>query len=411
MPKHLPLKAGLAAILLIQPSAHADIIAGNLTVTQNDTANNGTSVSASFGYTQGQITYIGGNRGDFGFRLDGATVADDYANGMMIVTMSQNGRSNEGTSAAATPLVIGPGLAYSTPAIQQGAVAGASYSSSINVGNTAVTGIASGNEWNANHSVGYFKYSEFLGGWATNSINNGPLTSFISSSPGLTLGSGDSDPGTLNVFDNTASGGAYTLNLAGLSAPGTGVAATSQNGILLVVGGRNEDNYALSNANADGTFTMIVKDNDDDGAGGENDGVGFVYVPVNQPGVLAMGRIDGDGNTLVGSGDFVIVKGTVGQWYLSVAGQDMSNSTLLMSPEGSAVSGTLRADNIWSYEYDEVNHRWVIQSRDIPGSLTGNPGLQDLGAEPAFSFVLVPEPSSALLGAIGMMLALRRRRN
>lgn len=404
MNRKLPLQAGFAALIFLPVVSSATIIAANVNVTQNDIGNAATSVSANFGYSQGQISYTSGSRGDFGFRFDGATAADDLANGIMIVSMSENGRSNEGGT-------IGAGLGYSTPAIQ---VLGGGYGSSINVGSSAITGVTGGGEWNANHAVGYFKYSEFLGGWVNNTANNLEMSVFTSSSAGMTVGSGATNPGGLTVFDSTTTSGSYVLNLGGMTAPGSGLSATSQNGILLVVGGRNEDNYALSSANADGTFTLICKDNGDDGGGGENDGVGFVYIPVGQEGVAAMGRVDGDANVTVNSGDFTVTKGGNGQWFLTTPGYDDTTSTLLISPEGTDTTGTLRVDNIWSYKYDPVNHRWVIEGRDIPSAETSNPGLQNLPGEPAFSFALiggaVPEPSSALLALGGGLALLRRRR-
>lgn len=410
MSRLFPFQAGVA-FLLSFPLAHAGIIVGNLTVTQNDTGNNVASVSGALGFTSGQISYqsLDSNRGDFGFRFDGATGAADLAGGIMMVSISENGRSNQGT----TPTAIGSGLGFATPAINP--IAGRGWSSALHVSNTAVTGITSGGEWNANQAVGYFKYSEFLGGLVTNGAdNNGPMTSFASSSAGFTVTSGPADPGTATLFDSTATGteGIYTLRLGGFNAPGTGVSATSQNGILLVTGGKNEDNYSLARANGDGSFTIISKDNGVDSTGFENDPAGFVYIPLDQPGTVALGRIDAEGDTIVGSGAFTVAKGGTGQWFLSSPGLNPTNSTLLISPEGLTTSaGTFSQDNIWSYQWDAANVRWVIEGRDIPGGATTNPGLQNLSVnEAAFSFVLIPEPSTGLLGVGGLLLALRRRR-
>ena len=248
----------------------------------------------------------------------------------------------------------------------------------------------------------------------TNRATNGDMTSFASSSAGFTVTSGPTDPGTATIFDSTATGneGIYTLRLGGFNAPGTGVSATSQNGILLVTGGKNEDNYSLSRANGDGSFTIISKDNGVDSTGFENDPAGFVYIPLDQPGTVALGRIDAEGDTILGSGAFTVAKGGTGQWFLSSPGFNPTNSTLLISPEGLTTSaGTFSQDNIWSYQWDAANVRWVIEGRDIPGGATTNPALQNLSVnEAAFSFVLVPEPSTGLFGVGGLLLALRRRR-
>jgi hypothetical protein len=387
------------AVCLLTPAFGAVPLIGNLAITQNDTGNSAAGVSGILSQSNG-VTYVGGTRGDFGLRFDGAAPADDVANGILMVSLRENGRSNQGT----TPNPIGAGLGWATPAIQSPGNLGtpnpayAGYSSSINIGNTAITTTnattfyPSGEEWNTSQSIAYFKYSDWLGGWVKNSVNNGPMDGFISSSAGFTVASGATDPGTATVFDSTANEGFYTLRLGGLNASrGTEspVLATSQNGILLLTGGKNEDNYALSSANADGTFTLICKDNGVDGFGTENDPLAFVYIPAGHSDVVAMGRIDAEGDATANSGSFTVTKGSTGQWYLSAPGRSDSNSVLLISPEGATITGTNRADNIWSFAWDAANNRWVIEGRDIAGAATSNPGLQNLTAnEPGFSFAL-----------------------
>jgi hypothetical protein len=414
------LLAGFGIVVSNLPTGAA-IVSGNLAIVQIDTSNNASGVTGSFGYSQGSISYSGGNRGDFAIRFDGATPADDLRDGMMIVAISQNGRSNEGPAANASGSAVGAGLGYATPAIQ---LSGGGYASSINLGASAIINTpatatppatapvpvsAAGSEWNANHSVGYFKYTEFLGGWMTNADNNGPMSSLASGSPGLTLSSGATNTEGTHLFDSTSNGGTYSVNLSSFTAPGTGAAATSQNGILLVVGGRNEANHATSRANADGTFDVFTRDSVTGSL--ENDGAGFVYIPTGQPGVVAMGRVDGAGTVTAGSGDFVVEKGTTGQWLITTTGYDPTNSTLLISGSGGESSNT---DNIVNFDYNFETGKWEIYSRDIPGAVSSNPSLQNLGLESAFSFALigtaVPEPSTALLGAIATLALLRRRR-
>lgn len=414
--------AGMVGMVATVGTAYAGPVFGNLFVTQNDTGNTSLSVSGALAANSGG-SYAGGTRGDFALRFNGATEADDINNGMLMASIRQNGRSNGGS----TPTVISNGLGYATPAIQVRPNTGTGFTglgTSINLSNANITGAGSGAEWNADQSYGYFPYSEFLGGWATNGthddangagVNNGALTAFAASTAGLTIGSDATDPGTFNVFDNTGTTGVYTLRLGNLNAarPGlSSVPATSQNGILLVIGGKNEDNYALSEANADGSFSMICKDNGTNGTSYENDPVAFTYVPLNHPDFTAIARVDGEGDTIVGSGTYTVTKGGTGEWYISAPGVDDLNSVLLISPEG-GVAGGNRSDNIWNFEWDNANTRWVVQSRDLPGSATADPGLQNMAAnEAAFSFVIAPIPApgaSALLG-LGGLLAARRRR-
>ncbi len=399
---HTPLRPLLQSCIfasLLVPAFGAVPLIGNLTITQNDTGNNSTSVSGSLALTNGP-TYVAGSRGDFGLRFDGATPAADVTNGILMVALSENGRSNQGT----TPTPISSGLGFATPALQTPGNLGtanpsyAGYSSSINVSNTAVTTtnattfFPSGDEWNTNQSFAYFKYTAWLGGWVVNSTNNGAMSSFLSSSAGLTVGSGATDPGTFTVFDNTGDAGFYTLRLGGSNAlRGTNpaVPATSQNGILLVTGGKNEDNYALSSANPDGSFTLICKDNGSDAFNFENDPVAFVYIPTGHSDVAAMGRVDAEADVSAGSGSFTVTKGGTGQWYISAPGLNDTNSVLVISPEGATVSGTNRADNIWSFAWDNANTRWVVEGRDVSATASATPTLQNLTAnEPAFSFAL-----------------------
>jgi hypothetical protein len=180
--------------------------------------------------------------------------------------------------------------------------------------------------------------------------------------------------------------GTFTLNLSGV----TGVPANaSQNGLLLVAGGKNEDNYSLSQANADGTFTILNRDNGANGTGTEQDGVAFVYVPAGTAGLTA-GRVRGDATTVagVGSGTFTATADGTGAVLLQIPGVTSEHAgVFLVSPEG---GGTLNFDNVVSYEWDATRTGWVVQTRDIDGASV--PILESVGAEPMFSFVFVPVP-------------------
>src|SRR5690606_12565997 len=126
-----------------------------------------------------------------------------------------------------------------------------------------------GDEANVNASFVYLPYDSFPGGVATNTENGLALTTF-KGSPGLTLGT--------HFTDSASTLGQYTVNLSPL------VANASQNGILLVSGAKNEDNFALSRANSNGTFTIYCHDNGVNGAEYENDGVAFSYLPASAAG-------------------------------------------------------------------------------------------------------------------------------
>ena len=72
-------------------------------------------------------------------------------------------------------------------------------------------------------------------------MENGGVTDTLTASAGITLG----------AQFTTAGAGVFGLNLTSIDA-----AYTSQNGILLVNHLKNEDNYAASFVNANGSFTM-----------------------------------------------------------------------------------------------------------------------------------------------------------
>ncbi len=73
-----------------------------------------------------------------------------------------------------------------------------------------------------------------------------PLTS-LEGGPGLVLGT--------HFVDPTSSNGVYTLNINEF------FPNAAQSGVLLVNGAENEDNFARSMANPDGTYTIFCHDN------------------------------------------------------------------------------------------------------------------------------------------------------
>ncbi|MCF7674520.1 MAG: hypothetical protein K9M97_04195, partial [Akkermansiaceae bacterium] len=341
-----------ASILLAASGlAPGETYFGTVEVVQHDAANN-VSVSVGPGGTPGTLL-TGGNRGDY---VVNVPAADDLAEGVMVTSVAQNGRDN---SASGDP----PGTFYATSAVAPELLPTEYYIS--------VFDAPSGAEFNINTAFGWFSYDEWLGGVARNTVNDGPIISLIAS-PGIALGA--------ELVDN--GGGVYTLDL-------TGLGAGSAEGVLLVSGARNEDNYALSLAKPDGTFDIICHDNGADAVLYESDPVSFVYLPVAQAGagtLVACGRVNGDASTDVAGGSFAVTKGGVGEWLLSIDGHTPDSGTLLISPEGG--SG-INVDNVWSYEWDDANARWVIQGRDLPGT-----SMQDaqLPGEDMFSFAFLASP-------------------
>ena len=164
-------------------------------------------------------------------------------------------------------------------------------------------------------AVAWFPYSEgWLSGHGVASANGGPITTLYAN-PLVRLGA---DKEFIEHYvpaaggNPAANGGLFTVNLTALDSHG--LPATSANGVLLAIGGKNEDNYAMARDNADGTFSLTVKDNGTDGTGAEQDGVAFAYVPVaavNTGHVKAVGRIQSDGSAVLtwrSPADFRVVR-------------------------------------------------------------------------------------------------------
>ncbi|MBL9152942.1 MAG: DNRLRE domain-containing protein [Verrucomicrobiales bacterium] len=361
---HLPTLSVLTALLASVSGLFGQATEfGNIDVVQNDANNNTTSVSVTkaAGSSPNFSVTSATNRGDY---YISAGTANDLANGVFMTAVTENGRNNDAKGSAT-------GLFYATSAID---FSGNGYYIPVFLALPGTDSI----EANINVAAVYFRYNDWLAGFARNSTGtNGGTTNTLTASAGINLG----------TQFTTAGSGVFGLNLTSINA-----SHTSQNGILLVNHAKNEDNYAASRANANGSFSMFVRDNGVSGTTNEQDPIAFVYLPASAVGtklLKAVGRVNSDGTTDVTGGTFTVTKGGVGQWYLSIPGQTHSTGVLMVSPEG---GGTNNSDNIVSYQWDSANSRWIIESRDIP--TTGAPVLEDgaSAAEDMFSFAFFEAP-------------------
>ncbi len=360
-------------------SAQHSIGAVLLAVTQNDTNNNNTSVTITESITGNGLRLRGGsNRGDYNLQA-GETHADDVEAGVLITCLAENGRDNGEA--------VYPGTNFGTTAVDYSRSGGDAGAYFVPVFNTPA-----GAEYNFNIAAGYFPYSQYLGGFARNSgATNGGVNDLLTGSPSLTLGTHLIDEG----------GGRFTVNLTSL-----GIHSTND-GVLLVTHGKNEDNYALAFANpTNGTWSVFVKDNGTDAGSYEADPIAFVFVAKTNTMVVS-GKFRGDATILLHSGAtprFAITNVSPGRWRLTIPGQTPASGVLLLSPEGGVSQNT---DNIVTYQPD--GDGWLIESRDLPGN---PPALQTPGSggtEPVASFVFVPVPSATVVaptnGATGLGVA------
>lgn len=338
------------ALILANHSPLGAVEFANIEAEQIDTGNTPESVVFTVGAGSSSGFVIeGGNRGDidvsFGFE-------NDVDSGILFSSVAQNGRDNSATGDPG-------GISYAISGVEfsGGARSGKFY---IPLFATAGSALNSGSEVNQNVSAAFFPFAEgWIGGTAKNSSNNAAMSSVQS---GNDLAENRVLLDT-HFTDLASPNGQYALDLSAFG-------YDSSEGVLLTCGGKNENNFALSRANADGTFSLFVKDVASNGTGGENDPIAFVFIPTSAVGshrLVASGRVNQDASTDVTGGTFSVTKGGTGEWFLTIPGQSGTTGTLLVSPcRGEDTDETV--DNFVTSEWDASNSRWVVQSRDIPGS-------------------------------------------
>jgi hypothetical protein len=367
--------AAISRFLLLAslPLAASTVEFGTLRITQlannNDTlasATPGIAITHGPGSSPGGNFQSSANRGDY--NLDFGQAADT-ATGVLLSSVAQLSRNDSATGGPA------PGDFHATSSL--------AFSTTTSKYWIALHWAEAADNVEVNHDVSYafLPYDCFLGGVATNTVNNGPLTQFTGS-PGIALGT--------QFTDLESPAGQYRLDLAPL------VSNASQNGVLLVTGARNEDNFALSRANADGSFEIFCHDSGANGSNHENDGVGFSYLPASAAGtdrLVALGRVRGDASTEASGGNFAVTKGPTGRWFLEIPGHSEATGTLIVSPEGGDANNS---DNIVAAAWDPANGRWIIESRDLTGIAAQAPALQNMARadEDAFSFAFFSVGSS-----------------
>ncbi|HEU5124026.1 MAG TPA: DNRLRE domain-containing protein [Verrucomicrobiae bacterium] len=235
-------------------------------------------------------------------------------------------------------------------------------------------------EYNVNFAAGYFRYTNWLAGWARNATGgNGGTNNLFVGSPGLFLGT---------QFKGISSGRSR-VDLTGFGIN------SATDGVLLVNHAKNEGNFALSTANPDGTWEIFVKDNfgnADNPFALEQDPCAFVFIPkTNTTVVSGKFGLDETGTNavvLLHSGlnpSFAVTNIAPGRYRLTIPGGSPGSGVLITSCEGGY---TNNFDNVISYEAD--GDGWIIESRD-----TGvyPPELEACTNEPVASFVFIPAAS------------------
>ncbi len=330
---------------------------GLLNVQQIDSGNERTSVRLSIASGAQLFSYPDQNRGDFHV---GFGTGNDLAGGVMIPAVRNTARTNDD--------------GFNSGGNNGGdlfAIATSTRPDANTQHIVSTHGVPSGLEMNVDVASVLFPFEAgFIAGHLLNNVNNGPITQLIAS-PGLELGS--------NVIDPPSFAGEYTVDLRSFGADGS-------NGVLIVAGGANEANFALSRNHGDGVYTIYCHDKGVDGPQGENDPVAFVYLPYETEGLVAARIAENSGTSptvLSGTGQFAVSALGAGRVLLQIEGvTDGESGALLLSPEGGEAGN---ADNIIVSQWSEDFAGYIVESRDIPAMNT-----QALGGEPMFSFAYIP---------------------
>ncbi len=373
----LGVSLALSPLAQAAPPGHS-ISAGNVTVNYNDAGNtiNSVSTSVSLSINDFRVRGNGGpdadsfpptnSNGDYGVSI-GADPTDDLTNGILMASISQNGRD------------LGAGTNYCVVMMDNQR---ASANTNALVGAylidvSAINGLAAGSnpEYDINVAGAWFPYSQYYGGFArNNNATNGGAMNELIGTPGLSIG--------VNFFDLGSGKSFVTLTNLGID--------SRTDGILLVCGAKNESaNFGLGQVNAaNGGWNLFVHDDGANTTSYEQDPVAFVFIPKTNTTVVS-GRFQGNGGIQAFSGNsaaFTVTSNSVGTFELKIPGKSPTNGVLIVSCEGGT---SVNNDNAVSYEVNAAGDGWIIQSRDCPAGALESPAATEAVA----SFVYIPGPT------------------
>src|SRR5262249_15793996 len=180
---------------------------------------------------------------------------DDVTNGILMGCIDQNGRDNG-------ELNTFPGMNYGTCSIDSNA--------SGSPGSSGEWWLATfqapqDGEYNFNAAAAWVPDNDGCYGGPLNNATgvNGGANNHLIGHPSLVLGT--------HVIDQGSGKTKVDLRPFGLD--------SRTNAVLLVEGGKNEANFALSTTNGDGTWTIFCHDDNANGGTYEQDYVAFVCIP------------------------------------------------------------------------------------------------------------------------------------
>src|ERR1051325_6793828 len=356
------------------PPPNHGIVGANIDVTINDFFNNPSSIAFRLTSRIGdfRMAQEGSNNGDYDTQI-GDNPTNNVNDGIMISSVRQNGRDDNWP--------VNPGTNYSV-SLMDWHRPGAAREGAYWIPVAMLTNPPQVVEYDVNVAAAWFPYSKYVGGVAYNGANGQALTNFIGS-PGLVLGTHFKD----------LSGGKSIVDLTSLGID------SRTDGTLLVVGAKNENNYAVAGVNpTNGTWNLLLHDVANNGRATEQDPIGFVFIPKTQTNIIS-GRFRGDGTILTYSGaspQFTVTSNNVGTYELKLVGKSPRFGVLIVSPEAGF---TGNQDNIVNYQLNDAGDGWLIESRDMPplpaATKPQAPPLEtpDGGLSPICGFVFMPGPT------------------
>ena len=382
----LALSALLVPALLAGTVKHG-ISAGQFIITQTAGLDNDFNCTNTLGLSINDFRLgTTQRRGDYDVQI-GASAADDIPGGILISSVTENGRANYSSNS------------FCISTIHDG--------SGNPPGGTPPYRICSfgtftgQQEYNINVAGAWFPYNKYIGGLARNTVRaNAGSNDLLIASSQLVWGTHYLHIAVTN--DLSATAGSWALNDGRSVLDLTSLGINSQtDGILLVNHGKDEANFALSKPQTDGTWLMYVHDNNAASAGNyEQDPIAFVYIPRTNTDVIS-GRFSSDsgGQPSIdiysgSSPQFTVSAQGAGKWLLKMNNYYATNGILIISAEG---GGSYDLDNIVSYQMLTNGAGWVIQSRDSPGNGLQTPfdivnGESVPGRVASFVFIPAPTP-------------------
>jgi len=406
LPVGFRLAAALASVLVVLiPAAHAappghNVSAANITVIQNDPGNTTNSVATftSLSINDFRVRGTGAagddkvplnSAADFAIQI-GSEAAGQVTNGIVMTSVTQNGRNNgNGTNDYCIACIEAQRALAPTNAAYPNFLEGAYWIPTFNANNT---GAGNSDEFNVNVAAAYFPYTSFWGGFAR---NHGPNDEYGQNSGGFTNG------GVLNQLIGTPSLvlGQNFIDLGGgksfVTLTNFGIDSRAS-GILLVTGAKNESaNFGMGQANTNnGGWNLFIKDNGSTSLTGyEQDPIAWVFIPKTNT-ALVSGRFQGNASISFFSGNsagFTVTTNSPGTYELKITGKSATNGVLIISPE---CGSTVNQDNMVSYQVNAAGDGFIIQSRDTANpAASGANGEAIPAGESVVSFVYIPGPT------------------